>query len=404
MTSGWPFGKSFKAWDVYKIIGAEPGVVSVDDVRLVVDEAPEGEVRQIAADYYQANTWYAVGGQTIFRSMNNGVGWEALIGFPGEEIELVVTYPRPEGGPGRPGLLAVCNKVQDSNGSRVHVSHDCGETWEPLRLVIDYHIDDMAWIDRDGLPSLLWATDNGLYEHTLAEGAVPQKILVSPDEQDLGFYAVTVSISGVSGTYVAVAARQRGVFLSAQEGKAGSFSNIGLEKELVPVLAVQQSGPHRYLWAGLGAPGTDKGKGAARWLLTEDNPEGWVSYRDGWEAGGCRSLAFIGSKVHAASLRLGVLALDTGEKQPRWRASDINCGLPAAEVGRLQPVEVVASNAAGAWLLAAPLNRGVYRSSDGGASFIPCSSRKFTEEVTVPDNWILCSGQHDIKVEREGES
>lgn len=403
VTPGWPFGKAFKAWDVFKIISAEPGVVSVDDVRLVVDDAPEGKVHRIAADYYQANTWYAVRGQMIYRSMNNGDGWEALIEFPGEEVELVVTYPHPESGPGHPGLLAVSNRVPDTNGSRVHVSHDCGETWASLRLVNDYHIDDMAWIDRDGLPSLLWATNNGLYEHTLAPGAVPQKIPVYPQEQDMGFYSVTVSSSPVSGTYVAVAARQRGIYLSSQAGKGETFTNIGLENELVPVLAVQQLGPHRYLWAGLGAPGTDKGKGCCRWLLTEKNPEGWVSYRDGWEAGGCRSLTFIGTKVYAASLRLGVLSLDVSKKKAAWQASDINCGLPAAEVSSLEPVEVVASSPNGSWLLAAPLEKGVYRSSDGGKSFKPCSSRKFSEEVTVPDNWILCSGQHDITVVSEDE-
>jgi hypothetical protein len=401
--SGWPFGKSLKAWDVYKVIGTEPGVVSVDEVRLAVDDAPEGAVRQIAADHYQANTWYAVRGQTIYRSMNDGIGWEALIEFPDEEVELVLTYPRPESGPGQPGLLAVCNRVEESNGSRVHVSRDCGESWQSLRLVIDYHIDGMAWIDRDGLPSLLWATDNGLYEQTLAPGAVPQKILVKAEDQDLGFYAVTVSNSATGGTYVAVAARQRGVFLSAVGGKADSFANIGLEKELVPVLAVQQSGPHRYLWAGLGAPGTDKGKGVSRWLLIEDNPEGWVSFSDGWEAGGCRSLAFIDSKVYAASLRLGVLSLDLGEKNPRWHPSDINCGLPAAEVGRLQPVEVVASNEAAEWLLCSPLDKGVYRSGNGGATFVHCSSPVYSDEVTVPENWILCSGRHNIRVEREDE-
>ena len=130
---------------------------------------------------------------------------------------------------------------EEEGGSVLHISHDCGETWEPLRLVIDYHIDDMAWIDRDGLPSLLWATDNGLYEHTLAPGAVPQKILFSSGEQDMGFYAVAVSLSAVSGTYVAVAARQRGVFISSQDGKAGTFSNIGLETELIPVLEVPKN-------------------------------------------------------------------------------------------------------------------------------------------------------------------
>lgn len=404
-TAGWPFGQTLKAWDVYKIMGSEPGVSSVEDMRLLVEEVPGKEVRALCADAFQFDTWYAATGEHLFRSLNNGDGWELIGRFPGQEVDLVKSYPK-EASPDKrhTGLVAVTAQIEKKN-SHLHISRDCGETWEPGPKT-QFPIKDMAWIDRDGIPALLLATEAGLYEFSLQPEAVPEPILVDPQDQTLGFYAVAVSADLGGSTSVAVAARaKKGVFLSSDGGKSGSFDNIGLKDELVRVLSVQHRGPYRYLWAGIAAPGADHGKGCFRWLLTgsTEGPEGWRPYHKGWKAGGCRSLAFQGSKVLAASLRLGVLYLDVDVRDPEWEAPDVNCGLPLRDVGRLQPVDVVASARNNEVLLAGGI-AGVFSSSDQGLQYKHCSQNEFRDEVTLPETWLFYSGEHEINVVRENET
>lgn len=406
-TQGWTFGQPLTAWDVYKIVSAEPGVSSVGQVRLSVENVPNKNVRALAADMFQARTWYAGTGDTVFRSMNEGRGWEAVGNFQDEEVELIKAYPHQAGTPaGRAGLLAVAMCLPNAKQStRLHISRDCGETWE-VALQTRFRVEDMAWVDRDGVPSLLLATEAGLYELAAQEGAVPIQALVDPKNQELGFYAIAVANDVRGGTSVAVAARgEGGVYLSSDGGKPKTFAPIGLQGELVRVLAVQHRGPHSYLWAGVAVPGTAPGKGCFRWRLTgsTENPEGWRAYHKDWKAGGCRSLAFQGSKVLAASLRLGVLRLDVDARDPKWEAPDVGCGLPLRDVGRLQPVDVVASDPSGNVLLAGGVV-GLYRSRDQGVQYDHCSSNEFSDEVTLPGTWLFCSGEHEITVVGEDEA
>jgi hypothetical protein len=46
---------------------------------------------------------------------------------------------------------------------------------------------------------------------------------------------------------------------------------------------------------------------------------------------------------------------------------------------------------------------GVYRSRDGGQNYKLCSRKVFLDKVTLPPNWLFCSGEHDIEVVAEGE-
>jgi hypothetical protein len=46
---------------------------------------------------------------------------------------------------------------------------------------------------------------------------------------------------------------------------------------------------------------------------------------------------------------------------------------------------------------------GVYRSRDGGQRYGSCSQKVFTDKVTLPPNWLFCSGEHDIEVVTEDE-
>lgn len=404
--SGWPFGQALTAWDIYKIISGEPGVNSVAKVRMVVDEVPDTNVKALCADGFQPRTWYAASGDTVFRSMDDAQGWEAIGRFPGEQVVRVLAFPREASTHARQaGLVAVAGELTGGGaGSRIHISRDCGETWA-AGLQTTFLVEDLAWLERDGVPLLLLATEKGLYELAAQAGADPHQVLVDTANPSLGFYALAVSADVWGGTSVAVAARgDRGVYLSSKGGQPGTFTAIGLENELVRVLAIQHFGAQRYLWAGVAAVGKDPGKGCFRWLLTgtDENPEGWRAYHTDWDAGGCRALAFQGSMVLAGSLRFGVLRLDIAEREPKWEAPDIKCKLPLRDRNSLQPVDVVATDSSGERLLAAGVE-GVYRSGDQGKSYVHVSNSEFPEMVTLPETWLFCSGEHEINVVSEDE-
>lgn len=404
-SEGWPYGESLTAWQVYRIIGEEPGVQSVGQLRMVVDEVPSANVTALASDEFQPNTWYAGSTGKMYRSMNDGTGWEPIADFGDEQITAIEAFPVGLAlGATGPGLVAVATLLPgEEEGARLRYSTDCGESWQ-LGPQTKFGIDDLAWILRDGAATLLLATDVGLYEVRAEVGGVPLLVLVDPQDADLGFYAVAVAPDPLGDTSVAVAARgNKGVYLSATNGTPGSFKTIGLDSEHVRVLEVQHHAQQSYLWAGTAAPGSSPGHGCFRWRFTgsEENPEGWRSFRENWDAGGCRAIAFKRGIVFAATQRRGVLRLNVETREPAWELPDVTCGLPFREVGRYQPIHTVATDDA-AFTVLAGLDAGVFRSQDEGVIYEHCSKQEFSEFVTLPKTWLFCSGEHDITVVREG--
>src|SRR5439155_14049798 len=88
---GWAFGEPIRASNVYRLLEqAEPGVRYVDDVRFVVQQAPDRRARAVAADRFQPDTWYAGCEDLLFRSTNGARGWELIGSFPDETVRRVV--------------------------------------------------------------------------------------------------------------------------------------------------------------------------------------------------------------------------------------------------------------------------------------------------------------------------
>ncbi|GAB3842992.1 hypothetical protein GCM10029963_16940 [Micromonospora andamanensis] len=316
-------------------------------------------------------------------------------------MQRVVPAPAPVR-PGivpRAGSLAVAT-VRSGGGSRVHLSTDLGETWS-LVADLDSRIGDLAWIDRDGAGALLVATDTGLYEVSLLPGAVPLQILVDPADADRGFYAVRAFVSERGAAGVAVAAQAGfGVYLSNNAGRPGSFSHVGLANVDNRVLAVQYDGPATLLWSGAGEPDPNKpGQGCFRARLFESDVK-WQALSAGWLGGTCRDLAFSGSLALAATQSGGVLRLDTLAAQPQWTSVSVNCGLPLRDRTRFMPVDAVAATGATERLVLAGGERGVHR-SDQAVEWSASANQSTADVVTVPDTWLLCSGEHDIEVVRQ---
>jgi hypothetical protein len=389
--SGWPFGQALRASDVYYIAQLEPAVRWVDQVELHVESVPT-QVHSVHADLSQARTWYACSGDTIFRSQNDGDGWEPAGKFAGEQADVVRTHPA------RPGLLVVSCSLPDGS-SHLHFSTDCAETWQDVAHILAFRVNDMAWVLRDDVPVLLLATDRGIYELMVAPGSSPVQVLVDTANQGLGFHAIAAIVQVRGEVTVAVAAQQtQGVFLSTQAGRSQTFRKLGLAGEDVRVLAVQPVGPRSFLWAGLAVEGVDDpGKGSYSWELRgdQDPPDLWVQRSQGWRAGSCRSLTFMGSHVLAASHHGGVLSLDSVQGGAAWQTPAVTCGLPLRDAGRFEPVDSVASDPLGQHLMAGGA-AGLFRSNDGGITYSSCSQSVFTDQVTVPPTWLVCSGPHDL--------
>jgi hypothetical protein len=248
------------------------------------------------------------------------------------------------------------------------------------------------------------ATDVGLYELPLAPGATPVPVLVDAADPDLPLYAVAAAPpAGLRGdVHVAVAAQgQRGVYLSREGGRPGSFRPIGLQGEDARVLAVQLDGPRAFLWAGVFAAAGDAGKGCLAWeLRLEDPPEGWRAFGQGWNGGSCFALAFRAGHVVAATHRAGVVELEPTRPGATWQAPEVNCGLPLRDPGRFHPVDAVCADGAGRVLLSGGV-QGIQRRAVQAARYVPVSRREFTSQVTLPETWLFCSGAHDIDVVSE---
>jgi hypothetical protein len=89
--------------------------------------------------------------------------------------------------------------------------------------------------------------------------------------------------------------------------------------------------------------------------------------------------------------------MESREGDDGWHAPDVNAGLPLRDAGRFDRVTGVAAAPNGGPVLAAG-PRGVAVTRDRGATYTVCRRVLTTEDVTVPDTWLLCSGRHRIEV------
>lgn len=406
------FGRPLRVSNLYRALEqSEPGVLYVEDVRLVLDQVPDTDAVALVRAEGQGGTWFVGQGGTLFRSTNGGDGWEALLTW-GDEVVRAVT-PYPSTAPGRaegasyPGLVAVATDHGD--GSRVRVSDDLGGTWRQV-AELGFGVADLAWVERSGSPVLLMVGERGLYEISLAAGAVPVQNLVDPGQPDRGFHAVEsfVDVRGRTGVVLAAEA-SAGVYLSADAGAATTFGLLRAAGDDVRCLTVQYDGPDVVLWAGRAVPEGD-GIGGVRLRVDElarvrtgaDAPA-WEELRTGWTGGSCWALRVVGDSAYAATQSGGVLTLPLGQAATGWVPLDVNAGLPLRDRRRFQPVTSLGGVPAGAGaILLAAGPGGVHRSLDGGRRWRSCSAREVTDVVTLPGAWLFCSGEHDIEVVRAG--
>lgn len=463
--SGWPFGQPLEVAYIYRhILDAEKDVTTISALELVLEHAPDRDVKTIAADYFQPNTWYAGSGHRLFRSTNDGEGWELMLALAAggggklfraaadgrwqlEDVgrDEAVRLIRPS--PNKPGLVALATEIKDDAGqlrSPLYLSGDCGETWYSIISDFDSDIEDIAWMLRANRHILLLATGKGLFEAELSftTGGIPRQATVSapipviPGQPAQPLYAVTVMKGRPGNLRVVVAAKSRqGLYISDRaelslitdgSGRdlASNFRPLGLRGEDIRHLNLQQLGNRIFLWAGAMAR-ADTGRGCYRWqfddLLRNVDAGRWVSR--GWDGGSCHAVAFQGTRVLAVTAWGGVLVLDfqpdfPGD-DPAWQAIKHE-ELPhrrteleetEARRGLFVPLITIASNdqaeVADTSLVMVGGEQGIYRSRDRGRHYEIVSrtvSKLLKDTITIPENWLLISGPHDIVVRSAGET
>ena len=422
---GWPFGESLRASHVYDIALAEPGVNYVDNVSFTVADAPADSVTCLAADAFQPRTFYAGARDAVYRTVNNGDGWELLYRtvrkgdawvqlkrFDGETVTHVEAHPEV------PGWLAVATTTADQQ-TAIYLSDDCGETWGDGRGI--GKIRDMAWVRRSTGEAVLLVVDaQTLYSMTA--DAPPQQVGLTPTvaAPTGGYWAVAACTDGTGRVTVAVATNMQGVYVSRTGGAPGTFAlaGTGLTNTNVRYLAVD---PDKQLWAGLTVLAGQTGEGTYAFNLNAAATD-WRPQTAGWnQFGSCNALAFEGKRVYAATFRGGVVRLNMNDQTPAWQPMPGLQSLPpvnlAANAGAFQIVNAVAFNSVparaaptdgGPPLLACGQN-GVFRSVDHALTFeylFKTADLKDRDArvVTLPETWLFCSGSHNVTAVTEDDA
>lgn len=224
--SGWPFGQELRLAQVYQhVLASEQDITLINRLVLKIEEAPDRDVRCLAADNFQPDTWYAASAGRLFRSTNNGLGWEKVLAFAPEEDESKPNAAREatfEGGrlylsgvekdrpiwsqtkerrpenvivvcpsPSQPGVVAVATHLENIAGpapnhgaSALYATANCGETWYCLVSHFDGEIEDLAWLLRGNRHILLLATNCGLYEMDVVFQAAGEPMLTLSDQSE----------------------------------------------------------------------------------------------------------------------------------------------------------------------------------------------------------------------------
>ncbi|WP_156252488.1 baseplate J/gp47 family protein [Pseudactinotalea terrae] len=395
---GWPFGRDLFASDIYDIVLDEPAVSHVSRVRLVVDNVPATGVRSIARDGYQDRTWFVGTTTGVFRSRDDGDSWEALVLTEAETaVTCVRTHPARDvdrGGPARHGLVAMVTIRSDGDQrtSTILVSQDLGESWQAVQT-FPFRVHDLAWLDDGVQPTLLLATERGLYRSGLAPDVPAVSVVVEPDQPELGFFAVVAYRRSGGTTEVALASTGRGVYGSAQAGASQTFQRWGPGAD-VRVLTVEYRGTGTVLWAGA----VDQANDVAPYRMLRDAAQPvFEQVGEGWTGEGCTGIAAVDGVVRAGSYSQGVLTLEQRSDGERWLRTGIDSGLPIRdeEGFLLEPVRCLDARED---LVLVGTDRGVYRHSATDERYEAAAAEEFTEQVTLPDGWLFCSGSHEVEV------
>ena len=392
---GWRFGQALRRSNVYRLEQAEPGVQWVEEVPL----RPRRGARRADQRLAPTATSRRPGSRdpaVLFRSTNDADGWEPVGRFGSEVVGWSRPTPEPTA-PGSPHDPASWRSPPGPESVRrlaIHVSDDLGAPggWSAGSTSASPTSPGPA----RAAPKLLVATDRGLYELPLIEGAAPTPVLVDAADPDRASTASRRSpTTGASGGSPSPRRPSTASTSRAEAGRPGSWTNVGLTGSDTRTLAVQ----HGARATGCGPASASPNPTSPVPAPTEpacSRPTSGGSRLHPAGGGTCWALAFTANRVFAASQNGGVLRLELNVAEPSWEALDVNAGLPLRRPPRFEPVEKLGRS---------PSRRVDGRRSGGraaqrrrGPPVGPGLPPQAEEVVTIPGTWLLCSGRHEIEV------
>ncbi len=172
---------------------------------------------------------------------------------------------------------------------------------------------DAAWVMREGLPYLLLAGRQGLYEIDLRPKYNPVQVVVDSANLDMGFSAVVAAMDDAGFLTVAV---------GAIAGRACTFPTRPGARIASVRWACKTRSSRRWPSSASDHPvpvGGDRRDQRQRRRLQslelrglQNPPEGWGAFANQWNAGTCNALAFLDRQLVAGSFRGGALLVQPG--------------------------------------------------------------------------------------------
>lgn len=403
-TGRWPFGKTLRASDVYDAILAEPGVRYAEQLSFTIEEGPKADVVDLHRDPNQPRAFYAVAGGLVYRTLDNAESWTTVLAPDGADAVAVRSDPE------QPGLLMALSTERAADAMTVRLSRDGGESWSAVETVQSERLYDVASLKNGPRMQLYYAGRKGLRIVSLGDAASSTLLdklgpQAGEDDNDIGLYAVAVARLASGVPCVAVARREkRGVLISREGGKAGSFQTIpGAEGRDIRRLYFLREGDRMFLWATLAAERGEAGEGVMRVEARGDgiDPEGWKIVGKDWKGGSCTGLSFSPGLVAASSNRAGICLLDRDKPDEAWRPAPFASGLPIEEDRKTLAALTGVGLGLTAPLVLASGASGVLASRDEGRHYTAAGDVQFSDRAPLPPNSLYCSGAHDIRVVRE---
>ena len=407
--TGWAFGAALRTWHVGQVLRNESAILYGEDPVLEAVETPSEPCPSLACDNFEQGVWYAAHKDAIYRSINDGGGWERLWQFDGEAPVLIATPGNWHDAARMQGLVAVVTRRSDAagnvTGGTILLSRDCGESWNLLlRFNVASQVHDVDFLLRDDRPTLLLACADGLREMTPGTEKNWRRVTVESEHDDAAVWAIATAPNPPGSAHrfsVMVARDQRGLFHSARDGLGESYRSIGprgQEKRMFRVLRTQMHAGRARIWAGIRLPGgAENTPGCFEYPVTgEDEEPAVIPHFDSWNGESCRDIAFMDGLVLAATHGTGVHVLDLSQADVRWRPANVDCGLPQRSIGQLQPIAAICARPGLAMSAPERLGEtqggGIYASRDG-RTWQHTTDPMSRNRVTLPPDWLFCAAE-----------
>jgi photosystem II stability/assembly factor-like uncharacterized protein len=292
---------------------------------------------------YAAGEYFFPDGWCLFRSSNEGDTWVRLDPSP-RYIRCI--YPQSDG-----SLLA--GTIHDG----MFISYDYGDTWEESNAGL-----------RNTLPLTLERGKNGRIYAGVASG------LFRTDDDGVSWISLGSNLPGVGSISENISGRiligtDHGVYRSDDDGGSWVQSNSGLSDTVITFLEERGIGEifcGTWAWRG-------------RVFISQDGGETWRNL-DSLTADTPLSIAFDPS----GSIYLGTFdgLLKSTDSGLTWRESGFN----DIEYGQVKSIAITPEGTIYLWLNTGSYPdpvKGVYRSSDGGSSWVQQLSKPYASEGAV---------------------